>query len=663
VAVDGAGDVFIADSGNSRVVEVPAGGGAQTTVGSGLSYPFGVAVDEAGDVFIVDSDNNRVVEVPAGCASAACQTTVVSGLFSPFGVAVDRTGDVFIADMSNNQVVEVQRSRAPTLSFAATAVGYTSTDSPQSVTAQNIGNQVLDAVSPGLSIGATSFVQVAGSGAPADCTSSFSLAPGASCNLSLSFIPQKTGSIVSAATFTDNALNATTATQSVSLSGKGTPAPLTITASSGTMMYGGTVPTITPIYSGFVNGDTPSSLTTQPTCTTTATSHSPAGSYPSSCTGAVDSNYTISYVNGKVTVDNPLPTATKLSPASATAGGVAFTLTVTGTNFVSSSAVEWKGKELKTTYVSGVKLTASVPAGDIATGGTPSVTVMNPTPGGGASSALTFTIDNPLPTASSLSPASATEGGAAFTLTVTGTNFVSSSAVEWKGKELKTTYVSGTKLTAPVPAGDIAKTGTASVTVMNPTPGGGASSALTFTIDNPLPTATKLSPASATAGGAAFTLTVTGTNFISSSAVEWKGKELKTTYVNSTKLTASVPASDIAAGGTPSVTVMNPTPGGGTSNGLTFTINNLAPTLASLSPSSAAAGGAAFTLTVTGTNFVSTSAVEWKGKELKTTYVSGKKLTASVPASDIATAGKATVTVMNPTPGGGTSSGLTFTIR
>ena len=61
VAVDGAGNVFIADTYHSRVVEVPAGGGAQTTVGSGLSAPYGVAMDAAGDVFIADTGNNRVV--------------------------------------------------------------------------------------------------------------------------------------------------------------------------------------------------------------------------------------------------------------------------------------------------------------------------------------------------------------------------------------------------------------------------------------------------------------------------------------------------------------------------------------------------------------------------------------------------------------------------
>jgi large repetitive protein len=77
---------------------------------------------------------------------------------------------------------------------------------------------------------------------------------------------------------------------------------LTITASSGSMIYGGTAPNITAGYAGFVNSDSSASLTTQPVCSTTATSHSAVGSYPSSCSGAVDANYTISYTAGSVTV-------------------------------------------------------------------------------------------------------------------------------------------------------------------------------------------------------------------------------------------------------------------------------------------------------------------------------------------------------------------------
>jgi len=91
------------------------------------------------------------------------------------------------------------------------------------------------------------------------------------------------------------------------------PAPLTIIASSSLMVQGGTPPTITPSYSGFVNGDSASSLTPQPVCSTTASSSSPLGTYPSSCSGASDPNYTISYVPGTVTVSIPPATTTVIS--------------------------------------------------------------------------------------------------------------------------------------------------------------------------------------------------------------------------------------------------------------------------------------------------------------------------------------------------------------
>ena len=89
-------------------------------------------------------------------------------------------------------------------------------------------------------------------------------------------------------------------------------APLTITASSGAMTYGGSPPVIAPSYSAFADGDTFGSLTTQPTCSTTANSlSSVAGSpYASSCSGAVDANYTITYVSGSVTVSKATLTVT-----------------------------------------------------------------------------------------------------------------------------------------------------------------------------------------------------------------------------------------------------------------------------------------------------------------------------------------------------------------
>ena len=173
------------------------------------------------------------------------------------------------------------------------------------------------------------------------------------------------------------------------------------------------------------------------------------------------------------------------------------------------------------------------------------------------------------------------------------------------------------------------------------------------------PTLISLSPSSATADGGDFILTVNGAGFDYSSAVTWNGTPLTTDFVSASQLMASVPAADIATSGTASVTV---TQGGLTSNALTFTINNPAPTLSSIKPTSTNAGGPAFTLTVTGSSFVSTSTVHWNGSALATTFVSASKLTAAVPAGLVASPGTATVTVVSPSPDGGTSGSKSFKI-
>jgi hypothetical protein len=178
----------------------------------------------------------------------------------------------------------------------------------------------------------------------------------------------------------------------------------------------------------------------------------------------------------------------------------------------------------------------------------------------------------------------------------------------------------------------------------------------------PVPVLGALSPSSATAGSAAFTLTVSGTNFVASSVVRWNGSNRTTTFVSGIELRAAIPASDVALAGSAQVTVFDFLPIGETSNTLTFTISQAVPVLAALSPSSATAGGAGFTLTVTGANFVAPSVVRWNGSERPTTFVSSTELRAAISASDIAMAGSAQITVFNPIPGGGTSGALTFTI-
>src|SRR5438128_2572977 len=145
-------------------------------------------------------------------------------------------------------------------------------------------------------------------------------------------------------------------------------------------------------------------------------------------------------------------------------------------------------------------------SGTPTTAGTYSITLSATNGNGTGTATLTLTI-GANPTISSLNPTCATAGGAQFTLTVNGTNFVSTSTVKWNGTALTTTF-SSTQLTATVPASLIATAGTASVTVV--TPCGGTSNAQTFTI-----TATPVITSPLTAcgtKGVAFSYTITATN-------------------------------------------------------------------------------------------------------------------------------------------------------
>ncbi len=180
---------------------------------------------------------------------------------------------------------------------------------------------------------------------------------------------------------------------------------------------------------------------------------------------------------------------------------------------------------------------------------------------------------------------------------------------------------------------------------------------------NQAPTITSISPNSAAVGGAAFTLTINGTNFIASSTVNFGGAAAATTFVNSTQLTAAIPASSIASAGTLAVTVTNPAPGG-TSKAIDFTVTSIpsgVPIISLLFPSCTPAGEAV-QLGVVGLNFVPTSVVRWNGSDRPTTMDAINGLVAQISASDTAAAGTAAVTVFNPGPGGGSSNTSTFTI-
>jgi subtilisin family serine protease len=301
-----------------------------------------------------------------------------------------------------------------------------------------------------------------------------------------------------------------------------------------------------------------------------------------------------------VPVTNPASSITSIAPASARAGASQIVLTVTGTGFSSFSVVHWNGASRPTRVVSTTKLEATISAADLSVAGTAQVSVFTPPPGGGTSAALTFTIDPP-PTltisASEVaggSPVTATLangfGGSTDYLVLAPTSAADSSYLQWTYVGAGVTNRTWT-VTMPSTAGtyefrlfvNYVRKATSPPVTVDPSL-------------NPAPTVSSISPASAVAGGASFTLTVNGAGFIGSSVARWNGANRPTTVVSSTQLQAAIDASDIAAAGTAQVTVFTPEPGGGLSSSLSFTIR-AAPTLTVSATS--VPGGTAVTATLT----------------------------------------------------------------
>lgn len=369
----------------------------------------------------------------------------------------------------------------------------------------------------------------------------------------------------------------------------------------------------------------------------------------------------------------PPPTLASLTPNSAVAGAPGLTLTVNGANFNRLSIIRWNGADRATDFVATTQLTTVIPASDLATAGTATVTVVQATPLGVISSnPLPFTITAsapPVPALVSINPNTANAGNPTFVLTVTGTNFVNTSVVRWNGTDRLTTFVSSRQLTAQVSASDIANPGSAGVTVLTPPNtagvGGGTSNALPFTINqapNPIPTINSLNPNPAMAGAQAFALMVAGTNFVAGSVVQLNGTNRPTRFVSATQLSAQISASDIAAAGSASLQVINPVPGGGISNSLQLNIVNPQPAVTALFPNSIVVGSQGSALTINGNGFVSGSSMRWNGANRQTTFVSATQLTVQIPAADVQSVGSAAISVANPSPGGGISNAVTFTV-
>lgn len=284
-----------------------------------------------------------------------------------------------------------------------------------------------------------------------------------------------------------------------------------------------------------------------------------------------------------------------------------------------------------------------------------------------ASTTAEVKVNNPVPTVSSLSPASSTDvGGARFTMTIFGTGFVPQSRVRWNGQDRPTTFISSTQLQASIFAEDIQSSGEFPVTVFNPVPGGGNSAPVNFRLDNPTPVIGDVSPPQVEVGNPGINITVTGTGFTPESQVQWAGTNLdNVVYVNANQLTAPIGASRLAAAAVVPITVVNQGVNGSlVSNTVNFSVSltSLTPQIDAIAPGSFKTNTVPFTITITGSNFANGAQVRWQGVNLTTvTVISDQVISAQVDNTvDTSVAGTVFVTVVN--PGGTISNAYAFTL-
>ena len=181
---------------------------------------------------------------------------------------------------------------------------------------------------------------------------------------------------------------------------------------------------------------------------------------------------------------------------------------------------------------------------------------------------------------------------------------------------------------------------------------------MTFTVNQPPPTITTLSPSQLPVGFGQIALYIAGTHITSTAVVNWGGTPLTALGPSGNVMTVLVPANLMATAGSVNVTV---TTTGGTSAPAIFTVTPPVPVISSLSPSSIAAGSAAFTLTINGSNFALRTGVYLNSVLLSSTYVSSTQLTAVIPASLVQKAGQSSLRVY--IPGVGYSLSAFFTIN
>ena len=276
-------------------------------------------------------------------------------------------------------------------------------------------------------------------------------------------------------------------------------------------------------------------------------------------TPSVTSSYTITLVN-------PVPTVTSVSPAQLQTGGTQ-TVTLTGSGFVSGTTVLFNGATLPVTCKTFHSATVQVPVPANASG-TLSLQAQNPSPGGGAGSTFTETVATPSISLTATDGDGTNTGTAELGVNVTMSAAVTGSlqtAVNWSMTGPGSISSAGV-YTAPA-----AMPASQAVTIQATLASNPAITAsYSLNILNPVPTVTSATPAQLQTGGTQ-TVSLTGSGFVPGTTVLFNGATLPTTYNSFTKATVQVPVPANATG-TLSLQAQNPSPGGGAGSTFTETV-------------------------------------------------------------------------------------------
>ncbi|WP_295648926.1 gliding motility-associated C-terminal domain-containing protein [uncultured Mucilaginibacter sp.] len=355
LAIDQAGNLYVADQDNHMIRKITSTGVVTTVAGSGsignanglatsasFNQPFGVAVDVSGNIFVADEFNNLIrkitpvglVSTLAGNGSASSIDAVgLSASFNyPSGVTLDGLGNMYITETVGNKIRKIiltgytiDKTLPTGLSFSPTTgiiSGTPTVASPATVytiTGYNAAGSSVTTVTIAVAspktitftggnsttitknYGDPDFLPnaTASSGLPVTYTSSNPAVATVTAGGNIHVVGVGTTVITATQPGNSTYLPAVSVIQTVTV----LPVPLTISAPvSVSRAYGTPNPVFIVTYTGFVNGESFANLTIQPTISTTATVSSLPGTYPITVTGAVDPNYTISYVPGVLTV-------------------------------------------------------------------------------------------------------------------------------------------------------------------------------------------------------------------------------------------------------------------------------------------------------------------------------------------------------------------------